>query len=343
MSEEKGLVLVTGASGFIGLHCVLALLEAGYRVRGTLRTPERAESLRRALRAFTEPGDRLEFASADLMDDAGWDEATRGCRFVLHVASPLPMAPPKDENELIRPAREGTLRVLRAAAAAGVERVVVTSSLAAVLYGHDRSGDRVFDENDWSIPEKCQPYEKSKTLAERAAWDFVESLPADRRLELVAINPGLVLGPVLERDTGTSGEAVRKLMAREFPGCPNFGWAAVDVRDVAAAHVAALETPAAAGQRFCCATDHAWMRDIAEILDRNFRDRGYKVPTRSIPDFLVKAIALFDKTTRVVVHELGQHQYIDNRKIVDVLGWKPRSLEEMVVDMGNSMIEQGAV
>ncbi len=341
MSDDR--VLVTGASGFIGLHCCLALLDAGYRVRGTLRDLKRGDSLRQALEAHTEVGDRLQFFAADLLSDDGWDEATHDCRFVLHVASPLPSAPPKDEDELIVPARDGTLRVLRAAAAAGVERVVLTSSLAAVLYGRDRSGSQVFDESDWSIAEQCPPYEKSKTLAERAAWDFVASLPPERRFELVVINPGLVLGPVLEKDSGTSGEAVRKLLAREFPGCPHFGWAMVDVRDVAAAHVAALRVPEAAGQRFVCATDHVWMQDVAKILDRRFRERGYKVPTRSIPNFVVRLFALFDKTTRMVIHELDQHQYVSNRKIKNVLGWKPRSLEEMVVSMGESMIAHGVV
>lgn len=336
-------VLVTGASGFIGLHCCLALLKAGYRVRGTLRDPARGDSLRAALAPHVEIGDRLEFVSADLLSDAGWDEAVRDCRFVLHVASPLPSGPPAHEDELIVPAREGTLRVLRAAAAAGVERVVLTSSLAAVVHGHDRSGSRVFDESDWSIVEKCPPYEKSKTLAERAAWDFVASLAPEQRFELVVINPGLVLGPVLEKDSGTSGEAVRKLMAREFPGCPRFGWAMVDVRDVAEAHVAALRVPEAAGQRFVCAAEHAWMQDVAKILDARFRERGYKVPTRSIPNFVVRIFALFDKTTRMVLHQLDQNEYVSNQKIQDVLGWKPRSLEEMVVSMGESMIAHGVV
>jgi len=336
-------VLVTGASGFIGLHCCLALLKGGYRVRGTLRDVARGESLRAALESHTEVGERLEFVAADLLSDNAWDDAVRDCRYILHVASPLPSGPPAHEDDLIVPARDGTLRVLRAAAAAGVERVVLTSSLAAVLYGHDRSGSRIFDESDWSIAEKCPPYEKSKTLAERAAWDFVASLPAEQSFELVVINPGLVLGPVLEKDSGTSGEAVRKLMAREFPGCPHFGWAMVDVRDVAAAHVAALRVPEAAGQRFVCATDHVWMQDIAKILDRRFRERGYKVPTRGLPNFVVRFFGLFDKTTRMVLHELDQHQYVTNQKIKDVLGWKPRSLEEMVVSMGESMIAHGVV
>jgi nucleoside-diphosphate-sugar epimerase len=287
--------------------------------------------------------DRLELVEADLLRDEGWAEAVAGCRFVWHVASPVPKELPEHEDELIVPAREGTLRVLRAAAEAGVERVVLTSSLAAVLSGHPPDGSRTFDEDDWSIPENCAPYEKSKTLAERAAWEFVGGLSGDRRLELAAINPGLVLGPILDSDSGTSGEAVRKLMAREFPGCPKLGWAPVDVRDVAAAHLAAMTTPAAAGKRFCCAIEFAWMREIAEILDRRFRASGYKVSTLPLPNLLVRLVALFDRTTRMVVPELGQRQDVSSARIRETLGWKPRSLEEMVVSMGETMIEQGVV
>lgn len=336
-------VLVTGASGFIGLHCVRELLEQGYRVRGTLRSPERAARLREALAKHVDAGDRLDFATADLTADEGWAEAVRGCSYVLHVASPLPRELPKHEDEIIVPAREGTLRVLRAAAEGGIERVVLTSSLAAVIYGHVRDGTRTFDENDWSITDDLYPYEKSKTIAERAAWDFVNGLPEDRKLELVAINPGLVLGPVLEQDYGTSAEAVKKLMAREFPGCPRLGWAPVDVRDVASAHVAAMTTPEAAGQRFCCAIEHAWMQDMAVILKKHFADRGYKIPTRPLPDFLVRIVALFDKTARVALGDLGQYQTISTERIRRVLGWKPRSLEEMVVATGESLIEHGVV
>lgn len=337
-------VLVTGASGFIASHCIIQLLEKGYRVRGTLRTPSRGDSMRKIIAEHVNPGDRLEFCKADLSSDDGWAEAVKGCTYVLHVASPLPKEPPKHEDELIVPAREGAIRVLRASSNEGVKRVVMTSSLAAVLYGHVRDGSRVFDESDWSKLETTPgAYEKSKTIAERAAWDFVESLPADKKVELATINPGLVLGPVLEKDSGTSGELIRKLMAREFPGSPNLGWAPVDVRDVAAAHLAAMTTPEAAGQRFCCAIEHAWVRDVALILDKHFRDRGYKIPTGKLPNFVLRLVALFDKTTRLVVHELGQRQDISNKRIKEVLGWKPRSLEDMVVSMGETMIKHGVV
>lgn len=345
MSENPSstTVLVTGASGFIASHCIVQLLEKGYRVRGTLRSPGRADEIRKAVAAEVNPGDRLEFCTADLGSDAGWADAAKGCTYVLHVASPFPKAAPKHEDELIIPARDGALRVLKAASAAGVRRVVMTSSLAAVAYGHPKE-KKNFNESDWSIVETTRgAYEKSKTIAERAAWDFVKGLPADRKMELVTINPGAVLGPVLEKDSGTSGELVRMLMKRELPGCPRLGFPMVDVRDVASAHLSAMTTPEAAGQRYCCSGDFAWMKDIAAILAPRYRDRGYKVPTRGLPDFLVRISAIFDKTLAVVVHSLGEQKVISNEKIRRELNWKPRSVEEMTVSMADSMIKHGVI
>lgn len=336
-------VLVTGASGFIGLHCVRELLENGYRVRGTVRSLSREPELRDALAEHVDTR-HFELVEADLMRDEGWDEAVRGCRYVLHVASPVPTAPPKHEDELIVPAREGALRVLRAASEAGVERVVMTSSIAAVTEGHPHDPTKVFTEDDWSIVNGgIGPYEKSKTLAERAAWEFVEGLEDDKSLELTTINPGLVLGPVLERDYGVSAQAILKLMRREYPGCPRLGWTTVDVRDVASAHLAAMTTPEANGQRFCCCVDFVWMKDMAVILNEHFGDRGYKVPTRTLPDFVVRIVGVFDKITGVVVPRLGHSETISNARIKRVLGWQPRGTEEMVVATAASLIEQGLV
>jgi nucleoside-diphosphate-sugar epimerase len=336
---------VTGASGFIAQHVILCLLEAGYRVRGTLRSLGRADEVRAVIAAHADdPGDRLELVAADLMKDDGWAEAVRGCHHVLHVASPLPSRPPRHEDELIVPARDGALRVLAAAVAAGVERVVLTSSVAAVLYGHPRDGSRTYDERDWSqLTDGIGAYEKSKTIAERAAWDYVEALPAEKRIELCTINPGLVLGPVLAADFSTSGQVVRKLMTRDMPGCPDVGWAPIDVRDVASAHLAAMVTPEAAGQRFVVAIEHASMLDIAAILDRRFRDRGYKVPTRRIPAWLLRLVSMWDRTARLAVQELGKRQDLSTARARDVLGFQPRSLEQMVVDMAESMIAHGVV
>lgn len=342
MSDSTTTVLVTGASGFIAEHCILALLDAGYRVRGTLRNLDKAARVRTALSSHADIDGRLDFVQADLSSDAGWAEAVRGCRYVLHVASPLPRTPPKHEDDLIVPARDGALRVLRAASEAGVERVVMTSSLAAVIYGHVRDGSRVFDEGSWSeLGRDVGAYEKSKTIAERAAWDFVNTLPADRRLELVTVNPGLVLGPILDDDWGTSGELVRKLLRRDMPGCVRVGWAMVDVRDVAKMHLLAMTTQEAAGQRFICAGEFAWMIDVARVLDRHFRQKGYNVPLRELPNWTLRIAAVFDKTLGLVIHELDKRQDVSHARAEKILGWRPRGLEEMAVAMGESLIQHG--
>ena len=336
-------VLVTGASGFIAQHAIVALLAAGYRVRGTVRSLKRADEITRTLSAHAELGDRFALVEAELTRDDGWREACRGCRFVLHMASPLPAKPPKHKDELIVPARDGALRVLRAAVAERVERVVMTSSVAAVLYGQARDG-KTYDESDWSIlSDAVGAYEQSKTIAEQAAWDYVKALPADQAIELVTINPGLVLGPLLSAECSTSGEVVRKLLQRELPACPDVGFAVVDVRDVAAAHVAAMTTHAAAGQRFITAIEHATMLEIAKILDRQFGPRGYKVPTRRLPNWVLRTVSLWDKTARLAIQELGKRQDVSNARARDVLGWQPRGLEAMVVDMGESMVAHGVV
>lgn len=337
-------VLVTGASGFIAMHCILKLLEKGYKVRGTLRSPERETGLRKTFMKHTSVDDRLEFITTNLKTDAGWDDAVEGCQYILHVASPFPSQPPKHENDLIHPARDGAIRILKLASAANVKRVVMTSSLAAVVSGHDYDESKVFDEEDWSRTDRhIGAYEKSKTLAEQGAWDFMKGLESDNALEMSVINPGLVLGPILDADYSTSGELIRKLMRREFPGCPDLGWPAVDVRDVADAHLAAMTTPEAAGMRFICTIEDARIQEIALLLKNHFANRGYKVPTRKLPNMIVRFSALFDKTLRLVVKDLGKHAEISNARIKEVLAWKPRTLKEMVVTMAESMIEYGVV
>jgi dihydroflavonol-4-reductase len=336
-------VLVTGASGFIGLHCVLQLLQQGYRVRGTVRSEARANEVREAMERNVDVGDRLEIVEADLTCDAGWADAARGCTYVLHVASPFPNQVPEHEDALIKPAMEGTRRVLQAAAEAGVQRVVVTSSLAAISAGHPVDNSRVYSEDDWSIIERCPPYPKSKTLAERAAWDFVASLDGEAPMELCVINPGAVLGPVLNRHYSTSGEIVRKLMAKELPGTAKIGFSWVDVRDVAAAHTAAMTAPGAAGQRFCCAIEFGWIDEVGEILAKRFGPEGWRIPTRKLPNFIVRIVAMFDPTVKTVVSDLGRVRNVSNDRIRRVLNWQPHALEEMVVSMGETMIQQGIV
>ena len=341
--NEQETVLVTGASGFIALHCVVQALEAGYGVRGTLRTPSREAEVRETVARQADAGERLSFVTAELTHDAGWAEAVAGSAYVLHVASPFPAAAPKDENELIVPARDGALRVLRAAAAAGVKRVVLTSSIAAIAYGHDELGDHTFDEDDWSnIDGTIGAYEKSKTLAERAAWDFIASEEA-KGMELAVINPGGVLGPILNEHAGTSAELVKRLLLRQLPACPRIGFSFVDVRDVAAAHLAAMTAPDAAGKRFACTESHAWIRDMALILDRHYADKGYNVPTKRMPDWLFRLAAVFDGTLKLVVRGLGIKHEVSSARLRETLNWQPHSLEEMTVAMADSLIEYGIV
>jgi nucleoside-diphosphate-sugar epimerase len=343
------LVLVTGATGFIAQHVVLQLLEAGYRVRGTARAAGRTAEIAAVLAphlsdaAHARLADDFEMVAADLTSDDGWADAVAGCRFVHHVASPIPRTPPKHDDELVVPARDGALRVLRAAHGAGVERVVLTSSIAAVLYGRDR--DRTFTDADWSNVDdpRIGAYEKSKTIAERAAWEYVGGLGEGARPELVCINPGLVLGPILSSDYGTSGELVKKILDRAFPAIPDINYAVVDVRDVAAAHVAAMTAKGAAGHRYICAIENHSMREVAQILADHLGDKGFKVPTGKLPSVLMKVVARFDQTARLALNDLGQRQDVDSTPLRTELGWRPRDLREMTVAMADSMIEYGVV
>jgi nucleoside-diphosphate-sugar epimerase len=342
--ETKPLVLVTGATGYIAGHCIRELLEHGYRVRGTVRSladPKKTEHLRRMA---AELGGTIDLVEADLTSDRGWREAVAGCTYVQHVASPFPAEVPKDENELIRPAVDGATRVLKACAEAGtVKRVVMTSSVAAVAFGHKDTPDKVRTEADWSDADHCDPYPKSKTLAERAAWDLVAKLPPDRRFELAVINPGFVLGPLLNADQGTSGELVRKLMAREMPACPEIGFAPVDVRDVATAHRLAMERPEAAGNRYICAGEHLWVQDLAKILAAEFNPRGYRIPTGKLPYWLMWIIARFDKAVKLAITFVGRKEMVSAAKAQRELGWRMRPIRETIIDTGRTMIEQGIV
>src|SRR5690606_1224470 len=313
-------VLVTGASGFIAQYVILQLLEKGYSIRGTLRSLKRADEVRDVLAKHSPATTELEFVEADLSADAGWAEAARGCEFVQHIASPFPAVHPKDENELIRPARDGALRVLAAAKAAGAKRVVMTSSLAAIAYGHGDKRPAVVDETLWSNPDGPDntPYTKSKTFAERAAWDYVHG--NGKGLELVAINPAAVLGPALSRDVSTSLEIPLLLMNSKTPGLPRLGFTIVDVRDVAACHVAAMETPSAAGQRFIAAEEFLWLSECADILRDAFPAYSSKIPSRRVPDWLLKLMAVFRPIYRQTVTELNRTRRASNAKATRELG-----------------------
>lgn len=340
MSGE--LVLVTGGSGFIGAHCILQLLSAGYRVRTTVRSLAREADVRAMLKAGSaKAGADLSFTAADLMSDAGWPEAAAGCDFALHVASPFPLGVPKDENELIVPAREGALRLLRAARDAGVKRVVLTSSFAAIGYGK-KMGVRPFTEEDWTDPngQGVSAYVKSKTLAERAAWDFVAREGGS--LELSVVNPVGVFGPVLGPDYSTSIQIVQRMMDGSVPGCPRLSFGAVDVRDVADLHLRAMTNPAAKSERFLAvAGDFISMFQIAQILKARMGDAAKRVPTRELPDWLVRTVALFDKSLGQIVPELGKMKNATNDKAKRVLGWQPRSNEESIVATAESLVSLG--
>lgn len=334
-------VLVTGGSGFIGCHCVLQLLAAGHQVRTTVRNLKREADVRTMLKVGgVEPDNRLSFFAATLEKDAGWKEAVVGCEYVLHVASPLPASLPKHEDELIIPAREGTLRVLRSSREAGVKRVVLTSSFGAIGYGHEPR-DTPFNENDWTVMnEEAIAYMKSKTIAERAAWDFVGRDGGN--LELSVINPVGVFGPVLGPDYSTSILLVQRLMDREMPGCPKLYFGLVDVRDVADIHLRAMTDPAAKGERFLAvAGDFMTMAEIAKVLKRRLGDAAKRVPTMEVPNWVVRLSALRDPAIRLIIPELGKRKNATNEKAKRLLGWAPRSNEESIVATAESLVRLG--
>lgn len=336
------MVLVTGGSGFIGSHCILQLLGAGHRVRTTVRDLKREGDVRAMLKqGGADSLDQLSFIAADLEKDANWPEAVAGCDYVLHVASPFPPSVPKHEDELIVPAREGTLRVLRAARDAGVKRVVVTSSYAAIGYGQGVKSTP-FDETNWTNVdgEGVTPYVKSKTLAERAAWDFIEKEGGE--LELSVVNPVGVFGPVLGPDYSTSILLAQRLMDGAMPGCPKIYFGIVDVRDVADLHLRAMTDPAAKGERFLAVSgDFMSVLEIAAVLRDRLGERAKRVPTRELPNWLVKLVSLRDPAVKQIVPELGKKRNGTNEKARKLLGWDPRSREDAVIATADSLLELG--
>jgi dihydroflavonol-4-reductase len=334
-------VLVTGGSGFLGGWCVIELLRRGYSVRTTVRDLSREAQVRTAVGSEVDPGDRLSVLAADLTRDEGWAEAVAGCDYVLHVASPFPPKQPKDPDELIVPAREGTLRVLRAGLDAGVKRVVVTSSVAAIRLA-DGSEPRPLDERDWTDPDSpgLTPYVRSKTIAERAAWDLVRERGEEDRLAVV--NPGAIIGPVLNDDLSYSLQTVQRLL-EGVPGAPKLGFSVVDVRDVADLEIRAMTAPEAGGERFIAATQFLWMAEIGAVLRERLGERASKVPTRTLPNFLVRGMALFDPDVRSVVGGLGKRTDLSSEKARTSLGWAPRPVEDTIAETGDSLIRQGAV
>lgn len=337
-------VLVTGGSGFIAGHCILALIERGYQVRTTVRSLGHEARARAALAdAGPVNGDALTFVEADLLRDNGWAEAVDGVDFVLHVASPVQPGHVKDENDLIVPAREGTVRVLAAAHAAGVRRVVLTSAFHSVSWGHPHT-DHVFTEDDWTVLDGpgVDAYARSKTIAERAAWDFVAGAGAG--MELAAMLPVAVMGPVLGRDPSGSNHLVQQILNGALPGFPNLFIPIVDVRDVATAHVLAMTTPAAANQRFLLANGPAIaLRDIGALLRKRLGSAAGHVPTRTLPNLVIRAGALVNPQLRSIAPDLGYARRTSNEKARQVLGWQPRDAREAIIAAGESMVEKGLI
>jgi dihydroflavonol-4-reductase len=338
-------VLVTGGSGFIGVHCILQLLAAGHEVATTVRSDKRRADVLAMLGRGGAPdsGERLTFFEADLEHDAGWPLAVAGCDYVLHVASPFPPTVPKDENDLVRPAREGALRVLRAARDAGARRVVLTSSYAAIGYGAPARATP-FTEADWTDADApgIQPYVKSKTLAERAAWDFVAREGGG--LELSVVNPVGVFGPVLGADYSTSIMVVKRMLDGTMPVCPKLYFGVVDVRDVADLHLRCMTDPAAKGERFLAvAGDFPSVLDISKMLRAALGPQAARAPTREIPDALVRFIALFNPPVRQITPELGKRKTATSDKARRLLSWAPRSTQDAVVATGRSLIDLGLI
>ncbi|MDJ0532931.1 MAG: aldehyde reductase [Xenococcaceae cyanobacterium MO_207.B15] len=338
--QEKSIVLVTGASGFIGGHCVLALLNKGYAVRAVVRSKSRIEKCKAVINAHYPDNADVEYALATLDSDDGWDAAVNGCEYVLHLASPLPIEQPKDPNELIIPARDGALRVLTAASRAGVKRVVMTSSQAAVCGSPLLEKDYIYDEKDWTDlnNKTVTPYNQSKTIAERSAWDFVNK---ENSIELVTVCPGLVFGPVLEARVNTSLEFVRRLMDGSLPLIPPVGYEVVDVRDVTDLHLLAMEKPNGAGGRFMASAGFMWLHEMAATLRSGLGEEANKVPTLRAPAWFIRLLALFDPAVGTIVPELNQCRRVSHETSTRELGWIPRSPDEAVIATAKSLLAYG--
>jgi dihydroflavonol-4-reductase len=336
-------VLVTGISGFIAKHVALALLREGYSVRGTLRSFSREEEVRKALAEAGRDEERLTLVEADLTSDQGWAEAVEGCTFVQHVASPFPMAQPRDREALVPAARDGALRVLRAAARADVARMILTSSMGAMMYRPDRPTQVSVGEGDWSDPDwkVLSPYFISKTRAEQAAWAWARDNDWTDRLTVV--NPGFVLGPTLDGGTSTSLDVIKMVMTGAYPAFPPVSYPVVDVRDLADLHVSAMTAPRAGGRRLIGSGTTLSMQEMAGILKEKFPEFAKKIPTRSLPGLLARLLAVFDPNVRSVLPDLGVRPVAETGYVTEVTGVTFRPPEKALVAGARSLIEHGVV
>lgn len=340
--ETSQRVLVTGGTGFLAGWAIVALLRRGYRVRTTIRAAGRERAVQdmvaRATDHDVDHGDRLEFALADLTDPRGWDEAVDGCDYVLHPASPLGADNPADANVLIGPAREGALNVLRAATRAGVKRVVMTSA-ANTASPPSYTADGVYDETTWTVDDPSLPaYRRSKTIAECAAWDFMAGHHGPTTLTTVL--PGAVFGPVLSASNLGSVQIVQRMLEGAMPGLPRIGLEVVDVRDVIELHLRAMTAPEAAGERFLGTGEFIWMRDIAHVLREGLGEQGRRVPTRQLPDAVVRLAAMRDDGLKQILPGLGRRSVHSTDKARRILGWQPRPAAEVVLDCARSLLDR---
>jgi len=335
--------LVTGASGFIAQQLILDLLEQGHGVRGTVRSAAKGETLKDTLRPHSARAGEIELVEADLESDRGWADAVAGVDVIHHLASPFPMAVPRDPDDLIRPARDGALRVLRAAKAAGVKRVILTSSGAAIAYGRKGALPERFTEADWtdtSYTEDCRPYVASKAIAERAAWDYAAG--EGKGIELTAINPVAVLGPIRSAQVKTSVDIIARLLDGRLPLLPNAGIQVVDVRDVAAAHIAAMNDSSAVGERYIVADQFRWIREMADVLRAAYPDRK-KIPSRGMPDLLVRALALVSGEVKTIASELHKRRILASEKVRTLLGRDLVDTDDAIRASAATLIQYGAV
>lgn len=338
---EKELVLVTGGSGFIAVHIILKLLKLGYRVRTTLRTLSRQDEVKSMIaKGGAVDFENLEFIQTDLTSDTNWMKAVTDANYVIHVASPTPATRPDDGDEMVKMAVDGTLRVMKAAKEAGVKRVVLTSASGAVIAGH-KFHQEIFTEEDWTdLSSNIDAYQRSKTMAELAAWEFAKK----ENMELSAVNPVAVMGPVLGQDFSHSNQIIRAMLRGDMPFLLNIGFDYVDVRDVAELHVLAMTSPEAAGERFIATTgENLTYKEEAKILQKYLGSKAKKVSTKVLPDFIIKFMAIFKKDLRMPATFLGQNTACSNAKAKKLLGWQPRSAEEAIVTTAKSMIEFGLI
>ena len=350
VDESVPLVLVSGATGYVATHTIQQLLISGnYRVRGTIRSLKNEEKVKPLQELVPDAKYPLELCEADLQDKENWISTVKGCKYVLHIASPFPLSTPKNPEEVIRPAVDGTLNVLSACAESGtVKRVVLTSSIASIscgLAGHPGRQNNTYSEEDWSPPEACEPYERSKTLAEKAAWDFMKDLSEEKKFELVVVNPAVILGPMLTKFTGTSVDIIKSVLAGEVPGVVDISMGVVDVRDVAQAHITAMEKPECNGKRHLLVSESAVpYQRICQVMNNEFVPQGYKAAGKmKIPKFVAWFLSMFNSQVKAAYPNIGKSVIYNTDRMTNVLGIQPQVADKMIIETAYSLIEFGLI